>query len=181
VWNIVPRTEGKFTMTSKWIYKIKHTVDGSIEKKKERFVAIGFSQMEGIDYEEKFSHVSQYNSIWMIISLATSMGWKVHKIDVKKTFLNGEIEEEVYIEQPHGFMIHEKDSHVCRLKKVLYGLKQKPQAWYARIDGHLMIFGFNKSVVDPNLYYKTVNGESLILVLNIDDLFLIGTKRLFVE
>jgi hypothetical protein len=103
------------------------------------------------------------------------MGWKLHQMDVKTTFLNGEIEEEIYIEQPDGFVIHEKESHVCRLKKALYGLKQAPRAWYARIDGHLMSLGFNKSVVDPNMYYKTVNGEALILVLYVDDLFLTGT------
>jgi hypothetical protein len=69
-------------------------------------------------------------------------------MDVKTTFVNGEIEEEIYIEQPDGFVIHEKESHVCRLKKALYGLKKAPRAWYARIDGHLMSLGFNKSVVD---------------------------------
>jgi hypothetical protein len=110
----------------------------------------------------------------MIISLPTSMGWKLHQMDVKTTFLNGEIGEEIYIEQPDGFVIHE-ESHVCRLNKALYGLKQAPRAWHARIDGHLMSLGFNKSVVDPSLYYKTVNGEALILVLYVDDLFLIGT------
>jgi hypothetical protein len=83
-------------------------------------------------------------------------------MDVKTTFLNEEIEEEVYIEQPDGFVIHGKESHVCRLKKALYRLKQAPQAWYVRINGYLIILGFNKSVADPNLYYKVVNGESLI-------------------
>jgi hypothetical protein len=101
-------------------------------------------------------------------------------MDVKTTFLNGEIEEEVYIEQPNDFLIHEKESHVCRLKKTMYGLKQTPRAWYARIDGYLMSLGFNKSVVDPNLYYKIFNGESLILVLYVDDLFLTGTESLIV-
>jgi hypothetical protein len=96
----------------------------------------------------------------MIIALATSMGWRLHKMDVKTTFLNGEIEEEVYIEQLDGFVIHEKESHVCRLKKALYGLKQAPRAWYVRINRHLMNLGFSKSVVDANLYYKIVNGES---------------------
>ena len=96
-------------------------------------------------------------------------------MDVNKSFLNGDIEEEVYIEQLDGFVIHEKESHVCRLKKALYGLKQTPRAWYARIDGHLMSLGFSKSVFYPNLYYKTVNGESLILVLYVDYLFLIYT------
>jgi hypothetical protein len=102
-------------------------------------------------------------------------------MDVKTIFLNGEIEEEVYIEQPDGFMIHEKEYHVSRLKKTMYGLKQAPRAWYVRIDGYLMSLGFNKSVVDPNLYYKTVNGKSVILVLSVDDLLLTGTESLIVE
>jgi hypothetical protein len=137
--------------------------------------------VEGIDYEEKFSLVARYTSIRTIISLVGSMGWKLHQMDVKTTFLNGEIEEEIYIEQPYGFVIHEKESHVCRLKKALYGLKQEPRAWYARIDGHLMSLGFSKSVVDPNLYYNTVNGEALILVLYVDYLFLTSTESLIIE
>jgi hypothetical protein len=140
-----------------------------------RFVARGFSRVDGIDYEETCALVARYTSIQIIIAPTTSMGWKVHQMDVKTTFLNGEIKEEVYIEQPYGFVIHEKDSHVCRLKKALYGLKQAPRAWYARIDGHLMSVGFSKSVFDANSYYKTVNSESMILVLYVDDLFITGT------
>jgi hypothetical protein len=95
VWDIVLRPKGKSVLTSKWIYKIKHATDGSVEKYKVRFVAKGFSQVEGIDYEETFSPVARYTSIRTIISLAVSMGWRLHQMDVKKTFLNGEIEEEV--------------------------------------------------------------------------------------
>jgi hypothetical protein len=109
VWDIVPRPEGKSVVTSKWIYKIKYAADGSVEKYKARFVARGFSQVEGIDYEETFAPVARYTSIRTIITLATSMGWKLHQMDVKTTFLNGEIEEEVYIEQPEGFVIHDRD------------------------------------------------------------------------
>ena len=93
-------------------------------------------------------------------------------MDVKTAFLNREIEEEVYVEKPNGFVVHGKESHVCRLKKALYGLKQAPRAWYGRIDGFLVRLGFTKSVVDSNLYYKVVDGQSLILVLYVDDLFL---------
>jgi hypothetical protein len=102
-------------------------------------------------------------------------------MDVKTTFLNGEIEEEVYIDQPEGFVTHNEKSHVCSLKKSLYGLKQAPRAWYKKMDGFLMSLGFNKSVVDPNLYYHIDDNECLILVLYVDDLFLIGSKRLIVE
>jgi hypothetical protein len=87
-------------VTSKWLFKIKHADDGSIEKYKERFVARGFSQKEGIDYDETFTPVRRYTSIRTIISLASVLGWKLHQMDVNTTFLNGQVEEEVYIEQP---------------------------------------------------------------------------------
>ena len=100
VWEIIPRPSIKLVITSKWIYKIKHVIDGSIENYKARFVARGFSQKEGIDYEETFAHVARYTSIRTIIALTAKMKWKLHQMDVKTTFLNGVIEEEVYIEQP---------------------------------------------------------------------------------
>jgi hypothetical protein len=130
VWEIVPRSKSKDVVSSKWIFKIKHAADGSIEKYKERFVARGLSQKEGIEYEGKFSPVARHTSIRTIIALAAKMKWKLHQMDVKTTFLNGIIEEEVYIEQPQGFEVENRKSHVCRLKKVLYGLKQAPRAWY---------------------------------------------------
>jgi len=86
-------------------------------------------------------------------------------MDVKTTFLNGQVEEEVYIEQPEGFVIHRKESHVCKLRKALYGLKHAPRAWYSRIDSYLQNLGFSKSVADPNLYFKVVKSHPSILVL----------------
>jgi hypothetical protein len=106
------------------------------------------------------------------------MGWKLHQMDVKTAFLNGVIEEEVYIEKPQGFVIHGKESHVYKLKKYLYGLKQAPRAWYAKIDSYLMSLEFTKIDVDPNLYYKVEDGFPLILVLYVDDLFLTGDEKL---
>ena len=99
-------------------------------------------------------------------------------MDVKTAFLSGEIEEEVYIEQSEGFEVHGKETHVCRLKKALYGLKQAPRACYGRIDGFLVKLGFTKSDADSNLYYKVVEGDTLILVLYVDDLFLTEDDRL---
>ena len=97
----------------------------------------GFSQVEGVDYDETFASVARYTSIRALISIAAEMGWEIHQMDVKTTFLNGIIQEEIYVEHPQGFEIHERDSHVCRLKKALYGLKQDPRAWYSRIDSYL--------------------------------------------
>jgi hypothetical protein len=102
---------------------------------------------------------------------------KLHQTDVKIAFLNGEVEQEVYVEQPDGFVVHTNDSHVCKLKKALYGLKQAPKVWYDRIDGFLQSLGFNKSSVDPNLYFKVVENQPLILVLYVDDLFLTGVEN----
>ena len=178
VWEIVPRPEGKSIVTSRWLYKIKHAADGNIEKYKARFVARGFSQIEGVDYEETFAPVARYTSIQSIISIVAEMGWSIHQMDVKTAFLNGIIQEEVYIEQPQGFEQRERETHVCRLKKALYGLKQAPCAWYSRIDTYLQEMGFNKSDADPNLYYIVVGADPIILVLYVDDLFITRAERL---
>jgi transposase InsO family protein len=178
VWEIVPRSKNKDVVSSKWLYKIKHAADGSIEKYKARFVARGFSQKEGIDYEETFSPVARYTSIRTIIALAAKMKWKLHQMDVKTTFLNGVIEEEVYIEQPQGFEVEYKKTHVCKLNKALYGLKQAPRAWYGRIDSFLMSLGFTKSKADSNLYFKVMNDDPVILLLYVDDLFLTREENL---
>ena len=99
-------------VTYKWIYKIKHAADGSIEKTKARFVASGFSQKEGMDYEETFAPVARYTSIRLVLALAAVMKWKVHQMDVKTTFLNGVVEEEVYVEQSLGFETHDRETRV---------------------------------------------------------------------
>jgi hypothetical protein len=178
VWEIVPRLEEKLVVTSKWLYKLKYAADGGIEKYKARFVAWGFSQVEGVDYDETFAPVARYTSIRSVISIAVEMGWKIHQMDVKTAFLNGLLHEEVYIEQPLGFEVHGRDSHVCRLKKALYGLKQAPRAWYSRIDAYLQQLGFEKSEADPNLYFIVVAEDPLILFLYVDDLFITGAERL---
>jgi hypothetical protein len=181
VWEIVPRPKEKSMVTSKWVDKIKHAADGSVDKYKARFVARGFSQKEGEDYDETFAPVARYTSIRAIISLAASMGWNLHQMDVKTDSLNGTIEEEVYIEQPQGFEVHSRDTHVCRLKKALYGLKQAPRAWYARMDSYLTRLGFSKSHADPNIYYKVVNNAPMILLLYVDDLFITGEESLIIQ
>jgi hypothetical protein len=168
-------------VSSRWLFKIKHPAGGSIENYKARFVAHGFSQKEGIDCEETFAPVARYTSIRTIIALAAKMKWKLHQMDVKTTFLNGLIEEEVYIEKPQGFEVEDRKSHVCRLKKALYGLKQVPRAWYGRIDSFLTSLGFTKSKADSSLYFKIMNNEPVILLLYVDDLFLTGEEKLITE
>eukprot|EP00253_Pinus_taeda_P018912 PITA_18912 len=144
VWEVMPRPEDRSKVGSRWTYKIKYATDGSVEKYKNRFVAKGYAQKEGIDYEETIAPIVTYTSIRSVISLAAQLGWEIHQMDVKTMFLNAVIAEEVYIEQPEGFKTHEKHTHVCRLKKALYGLKQAPKAWYGRIDSYLQHLGFIK-------------------------------------
>ena len=110
VQDVVQRPEGKSVVTSKWTYKTKHVVEGSINKYKAIFVACGFSQKKGIDYEENFAPVAKYTFIRSILTLETVLKWKIHHMDVKTAFLNGVVEEEVYVEQPLGFETHDRES-----------------------------------------------------------------------
>jgi hypothetical protein len=159
VWDIVPRPIDKSVVGSRWIYKVKQVVDGSVEKYKARFVAQGFSQIEGIDYGETFAPFARYSSIRSILALSTQMGWCIHQMDLKTVFLNGIIEEEVYIEQLEGFETFDRESHMCRLKRSLYGLKQAPRVWYTRIDNYFTGLGFTKSEANANLYQLVVEGK----------------------
>ena len=149
--DLVAIPKGKSIVTSIWIYKIKYARDGNVDKCKSRFVSQGFSQKEGIDYDDTLSHVAIFTTIRAVISLTSIIGWKLHKMDVKTTFLNGDIEEHVYIEHPEGILIHGKESHVCKLNKYLYGINQAPQAWYTTRDNYFQIIRFSKVEADPNL------------------------------
>eukprot|EP00253_Pinus_taeda_P035397 PITA_35397 len=113
------------------------------------------------------------NSIRLVLSLATSLKWEVHQMDVKSTFLHGDFHQEIYMEQPIGF-IQIDSSLVCRLKKSLYGLKKAPQAWYAKMDSSLLESGFSKCYSDNTVYTKKVGNSLIILVLYVDDLILTG-------
>jgi len=177
-WDVVPRSEEKLVVSSSWIYKVNKVANGSVEKHKARFVAHGFSQVEGIDYDETFAPVARYSSIRSILALSTQMGWKIHQMDVNTTFLNGLIEEEVYIEQPKGFETFDHKSRVCQLKRALYRLKQVPCVWYTKIDSYFTRLGFMKSEADMNLYHIVVERKLLIIVLCVDDLILTGDDQL---
>eukprot|EP00253_Pinus_taeda_P011174 PITA_11174 len=159
VWEMVPRPTDKSLVSSIWLYKVKKTSNGSMEKHKAKFAARGFSEVEGIVYEETFAQVARYCSIRSILSFLAHIGWKIHKMDLKTTFLNRVIEEEVYIEHPKGFVTFNRESHVCRLKQALYGLKQAPHAWYTNIDSYFTRLGFTKSEADANLYHIVVEGQ----------------------
>ena len=137
-------------------------------RNKARLVCKGYAQVEGIDFEETYAVVARMESIRMILAYARSQNIKVYQMDVKSAFLNGEREEEFYVEQPEGFA--EKGDYVCRLRRALYGLKQAPRAWYARLDKYLHKQGFKKGSADSNLYIKIENEHMIIIEVYVDDI-----------
>jgi hypothetical protein len=160
----------------KWVYKVKYKADGTLDKHKARLVAKGFAQQEGIDYEETFTPTVKMVTIRLVLALAAHFGWTIYQMDVKSAFLNGHLEEEVYMYQPQGFQVPGKEHMVCRLVKALYGLKQAPRAWYIKIDKHLQDNGFRRSFSDSNLYIKSEDGDVVILVIYVDDIIITGSE-----
>ena len=148
-WELKELPKNKVPIGCKWLYKSKFDIDGSIDKHKARLVA-----KEGIDYEDTFAHVAKLNTIRIMITLATKYNWKMHQLDVKSAFLNGELKEEVYLVQPEEFVKQGQEHLICRLKKALYGLKQAPRSWYVKIDFFFYEKGFMRGKNDPNLYIK---------------------------
>jgi hypothetical protein len=118
----------------KWVYKLKKDAHGSIVKHKARLVAKGYVQKEEIDFEEVFAPVAMLDSVRLLLALATQEGWKVHHMDVKSAFLNGELREEVYVSQPPGFAVKGQEHKVYKVNKALYGFKQAPRAWNTKLD-----------------------------------------------
>ena len=167
-WELVPRPKDKNVIGTKWVFRNKLNEDGHVTRNKARLVCKGYAQVEGIDFEETYAPVARMESIRMILAYASSKNIKVYQMDVKSAFLNGELEEEVYIEQPEGFA--EKEDYVCRLRKALYGLKQVPRAWYARLDKYLHEQGFKKGSADSNLYMKVENEHMIITEVYVDDI-----------
>jgi hypothetical protein len=123
---------------TKWVFKNKMNEEGTIVRNKAQLVYKDYSQQEGIDFEETFALVARLEVVRLFISYEAHKDFKVYHVDVKSTFLNGELEEEVYIEQPEGFSLIDESGMVCRLRKALYGLKKAPRAWYAWLDKYLL-------------------------------------------
>eukprot|EP00253_Pinus_taeda_P008857 PITA_08857 len=169
-WELVPRPKDKNVIWTKWIFKNKLNENGDVIRNKARLVCKGYAQQEGIDFEETFAPVARIQAIRMFLSLSSFQKFKVFQMDVKSTFLNGDLEEEAYIDQPDGLILGNDPKLVCRLKKALYGLKQAPRAWYYRLERYFHQQGFSKGSADSNLYIKIENDKLLILVVYVDDI-----------
>lgn len=158
------------------MYKSKLNPDGSLNKLKVRMVVKGYAQQFGVDFNDMFAPVARYETIILLFVIVVHRGWKIYQLDVKSAFLNGDLEEEIFIEQPEGFQVTQNKKKVYLLKKALYGLKQAPRAWYSKIDEHLSKFGFLRSMNEQTLYIKEEKKEMIIISLYIDDLLITGNN-----
>jgi hypothetical protein len=155
---------------NKWVFKLKQQADGTIDRYKARLVAKGFDQEAGVDFHETFSPVIKPATIRLVLALAVHFNWVVHQLDISNAFLHGYLEEEVLMEQPHGFEDPTFPNHVCRLHKSIYGLKQSPRAWFMRLSQALLELGFSNSVVDTSLFIFHQQHVHVFLLIYVDDI-----------
>jgi hypothetical protein len=159
------------------VWKNKEGEKGEVVRNKSRLVAQGFSQKEGIDYEETFAPVAHLEAIRILLAFFVAKGFKLHQMDVKSAFLNGVLEEEVYARQPPGFESEKYPYRVYKLRKALYGLKQTPRAWYGRLRGFLFERGFEMRKVDQSLFLLRQGRDILIVQVYMDDIVFGGSSN----
>lgn len=175
-WELVERPEDRKVIGVKWVFKTKFNPDGSVNKHKARLVVKGYAQVWGVDFSETFASVARLDTIRMILALAAQQGWKVYQLDVKSAFLNGVLQEEIYVEQPEGFVTPGQEEKVYLLRKALYGLRQAPKAWYSKMDEHLLGLGFKKSLSESTLYVKKLVSDLVVVSLYVDDMLVTGSN-----
>jgi hypothetical protein len=169
-WEMVQRHEGKNIIGSKCIFKNKLNEQGQVIRNKARLVYKGYAQIEGLDFGETFLPIARLEAIRMFLVYACHKRFKVYQMDVKSAFRNGDLSEEVYMEQPEGFKLSDNPDLVCKLKKALYGLKQAHRAWYYRSDTYLKDKGFKRGTVDNNMYIEIEDNNLLIVLVYVDDI-----------
>jgi hypothetical protein len=172
VWDLVELPNGVKAIGCKWVFKTKKNSLGNIERYKARLVAKGFTQKEGIDYTETFSPVSKKDSLRIILALVAHFDLELQQMDVKTAFLNGDLEEEVYMKQPKGFPSSDGEQLVCKLKKSIYGLKQASRQWYLKFHNVISSFDFVENIMDQCIYQKVSGSKICFLVLYVDDILL---------
>ncbi|RDY01338.1 Copia protein, partial [Mucuna pruriens] len=173
---LVTLPHNKMFIGVKWVYRVKVKPTGEVAKYKTRLVAKGFLQKARLDYNEVFAPVARIENIRLVVDAATFRCWSLHQLDVKSSFLNGPLEEEVYMCQPPGFEVIGHEDNVCMLKKALYGLKQAHRAWNRIIDCFLLQLSFNKCTIERGVYVRVTAGDLMFVSLYVDDLLV--TRRM---
>ncbi|KAK4374957.1 hypothetical protein RND71_005634 [Anisodus tanguticus] len=175
-WELVPHPYGINIIRSMWIFAHKENSDGSFARHKARLVGDGKTQRVGIDCGETFSPVVKPATIRTVLSLALSKTWPIHQLDVKNAFLHGDLKETVYMHQPLGFRDPNRPHHVCLLKKLLYGLKQSPRAWYTRFADFFSTIGFTHNRSDNSLFIYRRGSSLAYILLYVDDIILTSSS-----
>ncbi|GKU93642.1 hypothetical protein SLEP1_g7218 [Rubroshorea leprosula] len=180
-WSLVPCPSTVNVVGSKWVYRIKQKADGSIERFKARLIAQGFTQQQGIDYNDTFSLVVKPVTIRTILALAVMYSWPIHQLDVKNAFLYGWLSKVVYMSQPLGFIDPKYPDYVCRLNRALYGLKQAPCTWFQRFGSFLFTRDFSQVRSNSSMFLYHSNGAMAILLLYVDDIVLTTSTKLLLH
>ena len=170
VWELVPRPKDTHVIGTKWIFKNKAYEDGEVVRIKSQLVAQWYTQVEGVDFNESFAPVARLKSICILLSIACVMNFKLYQMDVKSAFLNGLLQEKVFVKQPKGFQDPHFPDHVLWLKKALYGLKQALRAWYDHLMSYLLGHGFKRGQVDWTLFVKRDEKSLLVAQVYVDDI-----------
>src|ERR1044072_4074451 len=181
VWKLVSRPEGINVIGTKWIFKNKSDESGTVTRNKARLVAQGYTQVEGIDFDETFAPVARLESIRLLLGVACILKFKLFQMDVKSAFLNGYLNEEVYVEQPKGFVDPNFPDHVYKLRKALYGLKKAPRPWYERLTKYLTDKGYRKGGLDKTLFVKNEGGKIMVAQIYVDDIVFGGMSDKMVK
>nr|GFA09726.1 retrovirus-related Pol polyprotein from transposon TNT 1-94 [Tanacetum cinerariifolium] len=176
VWRLVHRPKGKSVIKIKWIFKNKKDERSLVIQNKARLVAVGYSQQEGIHYDEMFALVARIEAIRLFLAYAAHKDFTVYQMDVKTAFLNGILKEEVYVGQPPGFVSKQYPDHVYALDKALYGLKQAPRAWYDVLSHILIKSGFQKGSIDTTLFVKKKGKHIMLIQIYVDDIIFGSTN-----
>ena len=176
VWTLENVPKGSIPIGCKWIFKKKIGADGKIETYKARLVAKGYRQILGIDYDETFSPVAMHKSIRIMLAIAAFYDYEIWQMDVKTAFLNGDLEEQIYMAQPEGFKVSGSAGKACKLQRSIYGLKQASRSWNTRFDTTVKDFGFVQNEDDPCIYRRDDKGILVFLVLYVDDILIMGSN-----
>ncbi|KAL2247951.1 UNVERIFIED_CONTAM: Retrovirus-related Pol polyprotein from transposon RE1 [Sesamum indicum] len=171
-WNITELPKGKKAIGSKWIYKLKLRPDGSLDRYKARLVAKGYNQIEGIDYDDRFSPVAKAVTIRTFLAVICKQHWFLHQLDINNAFLHGFIEEEIYMKPPEGYDV--PAGHVCKLKRSLYGIKQASRQWNLEFTKQLERIGFTQSKADHCLFTIHTDVGFFCLLIYVDDVLIAG-------